>query len=108
MELAIIFIAITIWVVAPMLIFGRKGKGKTSTKEVKRLAFLEEEYRKSEARLQNLETIICDVDLELNSKLNRLASRQLEAPLEVAALPTEGGPGDSVEAPGHPAGRSPC
>lgn len=30
-----------------------------------------------EERVRNLETIVCNVDFELNSKLNRLASRQL-------------------------------
>jgi len=30
-----------------------------------------------EARVQNLESIVCGVDFELNAKLNRLASRQL-------------------------------
>ena len=44
-----------------------------------------------EERIRNLETIVCGVDLELNAKLNRLASRQLM----ITALPAH----DSTLAP---------
>ncbi|HZO12423.1 MAG TPA: serine/threonine-protein kinase [Polyangiaceae bacterium] len=38
-----------------------------------------------EQRLRNLESIVCSVDFELNSKLNRLASQQLQKPPASAA-----------------------
>jgi eukaryotic-like serine/threonine-protein kinase len=48
--------------------------------EVQRLRALPESLRGTgevEERIRNLESIVCSVDFELNSKLNRLASQQL-------------------------------
>ena len=82
---AIIFAAITVWVVAPMLIFGRRKRhAELSSGEKKRLVQLEAENAKNEERLRNLETIVCDVDLELNAKLNRLATATRPA-LQISA-----------------------
>jgi serine/threonine-protein kinase len=39
-----------------------------------------------EQRLRNLESIVCSVDYELNAKLNRLASRQLQVPASTPEL----------------------
>ncbi len=43
-----------------------------------------------EERIRTLETIVCSVDYELNAKLNRLASRQLQKPptIDVEPVPT--------------------
>jgi len=53
--------------------------------EVQRLALLAQQplqlpapNPEVEQRIQNLESIVCSVDFELNAKLNRLASRQLQ------------------------------
>jgi len=43
-----------------------------------------------EQRIQALESIVCNVDFELNAKLNRLATRHLA--LEAALPPAAGGP----------------
>ncbi|MBW2523914.1 MAG: serine/threonine protein kinase, partial [Deltaproteobacteria bacterium] len=51
------------------------------------VAQLEAAKQDLEARVQNLESIVCGVDYELNAKLNRLASRQL---LLEASHPTRG------------------
>ena len=75
---AIIFGAITIWVVAPH--YFRSRRAQLSSEERERLRFLEAENKKNDERLRSLETIVCDVDMELNSKLNRLATQQLRMP----------------------------
>ena len=48
---------------------------RTSTNP-KQLAALEEEKKQLEARIQNLESIVCSVDFELNQRLSRLAAAQ--------------------------------
>jgi serine/threonine-protein kinase len=45
---------------------------------VKQLAASEEERKQLEARLQNLESIVCSVDFELNKRLTRLAAEAEE------------------------------
>src|SRR4051812_8885620 len=39
-----------------------------------KVAALEEEKKQLEARIQNLESIVCSVDFELNQRLSRLAA----------------------------------
>ena len=46
------------------------------TADPKLLAAAAEEKKQLEARLQNLEAIVCSVDFELNQRLNRLAASQ--------------------------------
>ncbi len=59
--------------------------------EKKRIATLEKERALLEQRVQNLETIVCSVDLELNNLLNRLAAQQSLLALPAAALPGAAG-----------------
>jgi len=74
--------AIFIAGVMPMTIVGMvtyfryKTKQLTAGKGVaqKELDDLRAERRQLEARVQNLESIVCSVDLELNARLNRLAA----------------------------------
>jgi serine/threonine protein kinase len=47
--------------------------------DVKQLKALEAQRNELEVRLRNLETIVCNVDFELNAKLNRLATQSLAA-----------------------------
>jgi serine/threonine-protein kinase len=54
------------------------ASGKADLKE---LETLREERKQLEARVQNLESIVCSVDLELNARLNRLAAQQSAAGL---------------------------
>jgi hypothetical protein len=42
-------------------------------------------HPQTEQRLQNLESIVCNVDFELNAKLNRMASRQLRLSITPAS-----------------------
>jgi hypothetical protein len=62
-----------------------------------------------EERVRNLETIVCNVDFELNAKLNRLASRQLQAtvmsPGGVEHAETEAFSVSGIEPGAHVAGR---
>src|SRR5437867_12382051 len=44
--------------------------------EKKALEDLQKEKKQLEARVQNLESIVCSVDFELNQRLNRLAAQQ--------------------------------
>ena len=53
--------------------------------ERQRLAVLEKERALLEQRVQNLETIVCSVDLELNTRLNRLAAQQSQLALPAPA-----------------------
>ncbi len=63
--------------------------GKTDQKE---LNVLRDERKQLEARVQNLESIVCSVDLELNARLNRLAAQQSAAGLlPPARAPQAGG-----------------
>jgi len=91
--LLVIFGAITVWIVAPMYFFS-KSRNRLSGDERKRLGYLEAEREKSEERIRNLETIVCDVDMELNAKLNRLATGHLRIPSN--AITVEGEPGAAL------------
>lgn len=70
-----------------------------SAEEHRELEELREARKQLEARVQNLETIVCSVDLELNARLNRLASEQSRISLpagganapQLPARPTDGG-----------------
>ncbi len=58
-----------------------------SPEDKKRIASLERERGLLEQRVQNLETIVCSVDLELNARLNRLAVQQSRIALGAAPAP---------------------
>ncbi len=58
----------------------------------------DEVARELEQRVQHLETIVCSVDFELNAKLNRLASRQLQLD-DVAMQALRAAPSSSTAAP---------
>jgi len=78
----IVFASITAWVLGPkwlkMLHEQRMREIELSRQPPPQLpAANDPEKRQLEERLRTLETIVCSVDYELNSKLNRLASRQL-------------------------------
>lgn len=53
--------------------------------EQKRIQALEQERAQLEGRVQNLESIVCSVDLELNARLNRLAAQQSQLALPAPA-----------------------
>jgi serine/threonine-protein kinase len=53
------------------------------------LKAIEAQRSELEARLRNLETIVCNVDFELNAKLNRLATQSLAA---MSSAPNAGRP----------------
>ena len=63
--------------------------------ERKRIEVLETERAQLEERVQNLETIVCSVDLELNARLNRLAAQQTRLAL---APPAASGAPDHARA----------
>ena len=79
--LAIIFGSITLWRLMANTHKERMAKierGRDPDAH-KALAAANETYVKElEQRVQHLETIVCSVDFELNAKLNRLASHQLQ------------------------------
>ncbi|MFV8751486.1 serine/threonine-protein kinase [Nannocystaceae bacterium ST9] len=88
MEVAILFIifgSITIWRFMSMhhkermlqLQMGRGPDGKSAPDGSAQLA-LAAATQEMETRLRHLETIVTSVDFELNAKLNRLASHQLQ------------------------------
>src|SRR5262245_55943736 len=61
-------------------LIGRRGaRGELSLEEKRQLEELKQEKKQLEARVQNLESIVCSVDLELNARLNRLAAEQSRA-----------------------------
>ena len=51
-------------------------------------------------RVRNLESIVCDVDFELNAKLNRLASQRMLMPAGDPALAATAGPAAALPAVG--------
>src|SRR5262245_39986078 len=80
-----------------------KGGGGLSAEQRRQLEELRREKATLEARVQNLETIVCSVDLELNARLNRLAAEQsrlgLISPEQLAALPPSAAERGSGAAP---------
>jgi serine/threonine protein kinase len=80
--LLVIFGSITAWVLGPrfLRIWHEQRMRELDAgggEQRKALAAMRAERDALEERLRNIETIVCGVDLELNAKLNRLASRQL-------------------------------
>ena len=69
--------------------------------EQKRVAAMERERALLDQRVQNLETIVCSVDLELNSRLNKLAAQQ-----NALALPAPAA-GPAAASPALAAGGAP-
>jgi len=74
---------------------------RSSPAAERELEGLRQERKQLEARVQNLESIVCSVDLELNARLNRLAESAIKAlppaPAPVAAA--AGGPAAPAPAP---------
>jgi serine/threonine-protein kinase len=66
--------------------------------EQKELEGLKKERKLLEARVQNLESIVCSVDFELNQRLNRLAAAQSAAGLLPPAQPKQAA-GSEANAP---------
>jgi eukaryotic-like serine/threonine-protein kinase len=62
-------------------------RGQQSPEEKKRLEALEKERALLVQRVENLETIVCSVDMELNVRLNRLAAQQSQLALPPPAAP---------------------
>jgi serine/threonine-protein kinase len=60
-----------------------RGKQQEDPKQLEKERQDREERKQLEARIQNLESIVCSVDLELNARLNRLLASQSA----VGALP---------------------
>jgi eukaryotic-like serine/threonine-protein kinase len=79
----IVFASITAWVLGPRwlkMLHEQRMRQIELMRHVPQLpaaAGGDPERKQLEERLRTLETIVCSVDYELNSKLNRLASRQL-------------------------------
>ncbi|MCK5799903.1 MAG: protein kinase [Deltaproteobacteria bacterium] len=78
----------------------------SSVEDHKRIAELEGERAQLEGRVQNLETIVTSVDVELNGRLNRLAAQQSQlllpenAPRALPApAPSPGGVGAMAPSP---------
>jgi predicted Ser/Thr protein kinase len=77
--LAIIFGSITLWRFMAMNHKERMAQIERGNAQQGMLPPAEQPYvQELEQRLQHLETIVCSVDFELNAKLNRLASVQLQ------------------------------
>ena len=82
---AIAFFSIPVWIVGIRTYYRALEKGLVGPKakqleqspaQKKELEDLRNEKKQLEARVQNLESIVCSVDLELNARLNRLALEQ--------------------------------
>ena len=81
-SLLIVMTAITAWILGPRwlrMLHEQKLRALDvgAHGDARRMQQLEIERKLLEERIKNLETIVCGVDLELNAKLNRLASQQL-------------------------------
>jgi serine/threonine-protein kinase len=88
--LSIIFVFSTpVLIVGLVSYFRYKTKQLTAGKPEKpgELEDLREERKRLEGRVQNLESIVCSVDLELNARLNRLAAQQ--SSIQPLALPAQ-------------------
>jgi serine/threonine-protein kinase len=70
-----------------------------SPEEKKRIERLEADRALLEERVQNLETIVCSVDLELNARLNRLAAQQSRIALPPATTPDAAGSAPTATSP---------
>jgi serine/threonine-protein kinase len=72
----------------------------------KKIEALEAERKQLEARVQNLESIVCSVEFELNARLNRLAAQQSAIgalPPATAATPKASTSGSAANTPDAPA-----
>jgi serine/threonine-protein kinase len=73
LKVAIIFGAITAWIVLPMWLRQKKQMAQSADKSAKS-AEEEGRVKKLEDRIQNLEALICRLDSEMNYQLERTAS----------------------------------
>ncbi len=88
----------------PVLIVGTVSYFRYKARELaaragsgKELEGLRVERKQLEARVQNLESIVCSVEFELNSRLNRLAAQQSAiGALPPAQLPSPAPPGSKL------------
>jgi serine/threonine-protein kinase len=76
-----IFVAflLPVSIVGMSLYFSYKKRALTAgnrTEDRRELEAMRKERKQLEARVQNLESIVCSVDFELNQRLNRLAAQQ--------------------------------
>jgi serine/threonine-protein kinase len=79
--------------------------GPRADSKNKELESLREERKLLEARVQNLESIVCSVDLELNARLAKLASQQSKLQAR-AALPALAAASGGVASAGLPVASS--
>jgi eukaryotic-like serine/threonine-protein kinase len=101
--LAIIFGSITLWRMMAMTHKERmakigRGQDPNDTKMLAAASERDTYVKELEARVQHLETIVCSVDFELNAKLNRLASHQLQLGDAATKAILAGGAGNSPRA----------
>ncbi|MBW2734318.1 MAG: serine/threonine protein kinase [Deltaproteobacteria bacterium] len=93
MEVAIIF-GMPVLIVGLVKYFSYRTRrlelehGGTNQLDKQRIATLLEDRKLLEGRVQNLETIVTSVDLELNTRLNRLAASQSQLLLSEGPRPT--------------------
>jgi serine/threonine-protein kinase len=74
--------------------------GPRAQKSKGQLEAAQEERKLLEARVQNLESIVCSVDLELNARLAKLAAQQSQ--LALAGAPAVAAVGGTATAPARP------
>ncbi len=96
----IVFVAITAWILGPrwlkMLHEQRMREielGRLAPPALPAVVKTDDQRLQLEERIRTLETIVCSVDYELNAKLNRLASRQIQL------LPPKSGESSMSSAP---------
>jgi eukaryotic-like serine/threonine-protein kinase len=100
MPVAIVFIVKYFKALEKGLIGPKARQPGLPSAERQQLEAFARERQLLEARVQNLETIVCSVDLELNARLNRLAAEQSR----VLALPPAPGLATPGAVPARPAG----
>jgi eukaryotic-like serine/threonine-protein kinase len=100
----------TIVTVVSYFRYKTKQLAASSKVDQKELEGLREERKQLEARVQNLESIVCSVDLELNARLNRLAAQQSALGLLPPAAPppkSDGATSPTVARPMPPSPMTP-
>jgi serine/threonine-protein kinase len=110
METFFVAFLMPVMIVGMSLFYGYKRRQlkSGSATDARELEALRAERKQLEARVQNLETIVCSVDLELNARLNRLAAQQSAIgalpparPNDPAISPTVPSPASAPIAPGQ-------
>jgi Protein kinase domain len=83
-EVVFIVFGAPVAIVGTVSYFRYKTRALLAGGDKKKLAAAEAERKQLEARVQNLESIVCSVEFELNARLNRLAAQQSA----IGALPS--------------------